>query len=94
MPAGGLHVYGLTVVFCRKYFAAIRGNMTFIYMWGGALGPVIAGYFYDQPQNYPAVLWSLIATLFVSVRLTGLLIKPRSTKTAEPRADTAPEASR
>jgi len=28
--------------FGRKHFATIRGNMTFFYMWGSALGPVIA----------------------------------------------------
>ncbi len=80
--------------FGRKYFATIRGNMTFIYMWGSALGPVIAGYLYDQTQSYTAVLWGMVATLSVSVLLTGLLIKPWGRKTAGLRAETASEALR
>lgn len=62
--------------FGRKYFATIRGNMTFFYMWGSALGPTLAGYVYDQTQSYSSVLWVLMATLSVSVFLTALLIKP------------------
>lgn len=68
--------------FGRKYFATIRGNMTFIYMWGSALGPVIAGYLYDQTQSYGAILWAIVATLSLSVLLTALLIKPWSVKVA------------
>ncbi len=68
--------------FGRKYFATIRGNMTFIYMWGSALGPVIAGYLYDQTQSYGTILWAIVATLSVSVLLTALLIKPWRVKVA------------
>lgn len=68
--------------FGRKHFATIRGNMTFCYMWGSALGPVIAGYVYDQTQSYGSVLWGLVVTLSLSVLLTGLLIKPWKLKTA------------
>jgi len=68
--------------FGRKYFATIRGNMTFCYMWGSALGPVIAGYVYDQTQSYGSVLWGLVVTLSLSVLLTGLLIKPWRVKVA------------
>ena len=68
--------------FGRKHFATIRGNMTFCYMWGSALGPVIAGYIYDQTQSYGSVLWGLVATLSLSVVLTGLLIKPWRVKIA------------
>jgi MFS family permease len=68
--------------FGRKHFATIRGNMTFCYMWGSALGPVIAGYIYDQTQSYGSVLWGLVATLSLSVLLTGLLIKPWRVKIA------------
>jgi len=64
----------------RKHFAAIRGNMTFVYMWGSALGPVIAGYLSDQTQSYGAILWAIVATLSVSVLLTALLINPWSDK--------------
>jgi MFS family permease len=68
--------------FGRKHFATIRGNMTFCYMWGSALGPVIAGYIYDQTQSYGSILWGLVATLSLSVVLTGLLIKPWRVKIA------------
>ena len=68
--------------FGRKYFATIRGNMTFIYMWGSALGPVLAGYLYDQTQSYGMILWVIVATLSVSLLLTALLIKPWRVKVA------------
>ena len=62
--------------FGRKHFATIRGNMTFFYMWGSALGPVIAGYLYDQSQSYTAVLWGAAGALTLSASLTSLLIRP------------------
>jgi MFS family permease len=68
--------------FGRKFFATIRGNMTFFYMWGSALGPVIAGYLYDQTQSYSATLWGVFALLAASSVLTAVLIKPWSIKTA------------
>ena len=68
--------------FGRKYFATIRGNMTFCYMWGSALGPVIAGYVFDQSQSYGSVLWGVTLTLSASVLLTGLLIRPWRVKVA------------
>jgi MFS family permease len=79
--------------FGRKHFATIRGNMTFIYMWGSALGPVIAGYLYDQTQSYTAVLWGVLATLSVSALLTALLIKPWNIKSAAQGAETAPQVA-
>ena len=62
--------------FGRKHFATIRGNMTFFYMWGSALGPVIAGYLYDQSQSYTLVLWGAAGALLLSALLTALLIRP------------------
>jgi MFS family permease len=62
--------------FGRKHFATIRGNMTFFYMWGSALGPVIAGYIFDQTQSYVSVLWGAAGTLVLSALLTALLIRP------------------
>ena len=67
--------------FGRKHFATIRGNMTFFYMWGSALGPVIAGYLYDQSQSYTFVLWGAAGALLLSATLTGLLIRPWRLKT-------------
>jgi MFS family permease len=74
--------------FGRKFFATIRGNMTFFYMWGSALGPVIAGYLYDQTQSYSATLWGVLALLALSAGLTGLLIKPWKMKVGIPGAAT------
>jgi MFS family permease len=79
--------------FGRRYFATIRGNMTFIYMWGSALGPVVAGYLYDQNQSYTAVLWGVLATLSASAFLTALLIRSWSGKTAAPATEAAPQVS-
>jgi MFS family permease len=79
--------------FGRRYFATIRGNMTFIYMWGSALGPVVAGYLYDQNQSYTGVLWGVLATLSASAFLTALLIRPWSGKTAALATEAAPPVS-
>jgi MFS family permease len=73
--------------FGRRHFATIRGNMTFCYMWGSALGPVLAGYIFDQTQSYSSVLWGLAATLSSSALLTSLLIKSWSVTSAAPREE-------
>lgn len=79
--------------FGRKHFATIPGNMTFIYMWGSALGPVTAGYLYDQTQSYTAVLLGVLAMLSASAFLTALLIRPWSRKTAALGTETVPQVS-
>jgi len=60
----------------RKYFATIRGTMSFFYTWGSVLGPVLAGAAYDRDQSYATSLWGLSATLLFGSALTALLIKP------------------
>jgi MFS family permease len=75
--------------FGRKHFATIRGNMTFFYMWGSALGPVIAGYVFDQSQSYVSVLWGAAGTLVLSALLTALLIRPWRFKMAALREPAA-----
>ena len=60
----------------RKYFATIRGTMSFFYTWGSVLGPVLAGAAYDRDQSYVTSLWGLSATLLLGSALTALLIKP------------------
>jgi MFS family permease len=79
--------------FGRKFFATIRGNMTFFYMWGSALGPVIAGYLYDRTQSYSAALCGLLVLLATSALLTALLIKPWSVKVAPSDAGSAAEGT-
>jgi cyanate permease len=56
-------------------------------MWGSALGPVLAGYIFDQTQSYSSVLWGLVATLSSSALLTSLLIKSWSVTSAALREE-------
>jgi MFS family permease len=60
----------------RRYFATIRGMMSFFYMWGSFAGPVFAGVVYDRTESYASVLWALFTTLSVATFLNILLIKP------------------
>jgi sugar phosphate permease len=60
----------------RRYFATIRGMMSFFYMWGSFAGPVFAGIVYDRTESYASVLWGLFAILSVATFLNILLIKP------------------
>jgi MFS family permease len=60
----------------RRYFATIRGMMSFFYMWGSFAGPVFAGAVYDRSESYASVLWTLFAILSVATLLNVLLIKP------------------
>ena len=62
--------------FGRKYFATIRGTMSFFYTWGSVLGPVIAGAAYDRSQSYVATLYGLVAILLIGAVLTAMTIKP------------------
>jgi MFS family permease len=80
--------------FGRKFFATIRGNMTFFYMWGSALGPVIAGYLYDRTQTYTVTLWGVLVLLGLSAGLTALLIKPWTIRVAHPEGEVASPVSR
>ena len=62
--------------FGRRYFATIRGTMSFFYMWGSVIGPVLAGAVYDRGQSYASMLWGLVALLLVATFLNALLVKP------------------
>jgi sugar phosphate permease len=62
--------------FGRKYFATIRGMLSFFYMWGSVAGPVFAGAIYDRSQSYATVLWSLFVVLLFATLLNALLINP------------------
>ncbi len=66
--------------FGRKYFGTIRGTMSFFYMWGGAIGPVIAGAVYDRSESYASVIWGLIVLLIAAAFLVSLLVQPWSNK--------------
>jgi len=62
--------------FGRKSFATIRGTMSFFYLWGPALGPVITGAIYDRYQSYEPMMSSLIALALIASCLYALLTKP------------------
>jgi len=63
--------------FGRKSFATIRGTMSFFYLWGPALGPVIAGAVYDQYQSYSPLMSGFIALSLVSGALYFALTRPK-----------------
>ncbi|HEX2929222.1 MAG TPA: MFS transporter [Candidatus Binatia bacterium] len=62
--------------FGRKSFATIRGSMSFFYLWGPALGPVITGAVYDRHQSYAPLMAALIVTSLVAAALYALLRRP------------------
>ena len=63
--------------FGRKSFATIRGTMSFFYLWGPALGPVVAGAVYDQYQSYGPLMSGFIALSLVSGALYFMLARPK-----------------
>jgi sugar phosphate permease len=63
--------------FGRKSFATIRGTMSFFYLWGPALGPVITGAVYDRYQSYAPLMSAFIALSLVSGLLYMSLRKPK-----------------
>ena len=62
--------------FGRKSFATIRGTMSFFYLWGPALGPVITGAVYDRHQSYAPLMPAYLVTFLISAVLYALLRKP------------------
>jgi MFS family permease len=63
--------------FGRKHFATIRGSMSFFYLWGPALGPVITGYVYDRHQSYAPLMGAYIAIALVAGLLYASLRQPK-----------------
>ncbi len=62
--------------FGRKSFATIRGNMSFFYLWGPALGPVITGAIYDRYHSYAPMMSAFIALSLIASCLYVSLLKP------------------
>ncbi len=62
--------------FGRKAFATIRGTMSFFYMWGSVLAPVVAGAIYDRSQSYDAMLWGLVVLYLAATVFYALLSRP------------------
>ncbi|MSP36897.1 MAG: MFS transporter [Deltaproteobacteria bacterium] len=63
--------------FGRKHFATIRGSMSFFYLWGPALGPVITGYVYDRYQSYAPLMSAYIAVAITAGLLYATLRPPK-----------------
>lgn len=64
--------------FGRKHFATIRGSMSFFYLWGPALGPVITGYVYDHNQSYAPLMHAYIAIALIAGLLYASLRPPKA----------------
>jgi sugar phosphate permease len=62
--------------FGRSSFAKVRGSMSFLYMWGSVIGPVIAGAVYDRTQSYSSLMWGLISLCWVTALIYAVLVKP------------------
>ena len=62
--------------FGRNNFAKVRGSMSFLYMWGSVIGPVIAGAVYDRTQSYSSLMWGLISLCWVTAIIYAVLVKP------------------
>ncbi|MGH7817510.1 MAG: MFS transporter [Candidatus Binatia bacterium] len=60
----------------RKHFATIRGSMSFFYLWGPALGPVITGAVYDRHQSYAPLMMAYIAISLIAALLYASLREP------------------
>jgi MFS family permease len=67
--------------FGRKSFATIRGTMSFFYLWGPALGPIITGAVYDRHQSYAPLMATYIATFLIAAVLYALLRAPAARPT-------------
>ena len=63
--------------FGRKHFATIRGSMSFFYLWGPALGPVITGFVYDRHQSYAPLMSAYIAISLIAALLYATLRPPK-----------------
>lgn len=63
--------------FGLKHYGAVLGAMHLLYMTGLAIGPVIAGFAYDQTGSYRLVLIVFAVLCFVSVPLISLIRKPK-----------------
>jgi MFS family permease len=64
--------------FGRNNFAKVRGSMSFLYMWGSVIGPVIAGAVYDRTQSYSPLMWGLIGLCWATALIYAVLVKPIS----------------
>jgi MFS family permease len=66
--------------FGRKSFATIRGTMSFFYLWGPALGPVMTGAIYDRYHSYAPMMSAFIALSLMAGCLYASLARPPAVK--------------
>jgi hypothetical protein len=52
--------------------------MSFLYMWGSVIGPVMAGAVYDRTQSYSPLMWGLIGLCWVTAFVYAVLVKASS----------------
>jgi sugar phosphate permease len=64
--------------FGRKSFGTIRGTMSFFYLWGPALGPVVTGMIYDRYQSYAPMMSAYIALSVIAGCLYAMMVRPKS----------------
>ena len=53
--------------FGRARFATLRGLMGLAYSWGAVIGPVYAGYMYDNTGQYDAAIKIFLAVTIMAV---------------------------
>ena len=63
--------------FGLKHYGAVLGAMHLLYMAGLAIGPMIAGFAYDQTGSYRLVLVVFAVLCFVSVPVIAVIRKPK-----------------
>ena len=64
--------------FGLKHYGAVLGAIHLLYMAGVAIGPMIAGFAYDQIGSYHLVLMVLAGLCFVSAPLIAAIRKPKA----------------
>ena len=67
-----LHYFGL------KHYGAVLGAIHLTFWVGAAVGPMIAGFAYDQTGSYRLILWVIAGLCFVSIPLITVIRKPKS----------------
>ena len=77
----GLPVAHAAVLLSAAAFMALPAQMSFVYTWGGVIGPVAAGFLYDRTQNCSAILWTLVVVLAITSGAYATLTKPQSCRT-------------
>lgn len=67
-----LHYFGL------KHYGTVLGAIHLIFWVGAAVGPMIAGFAYDQTGSYRLILWVIAGLCFVSIPLITVIRKSKS----------------